>query len=149
MADEDSRHDSHLSFDKLHHEVQLARSLYEVGEPQEAVRKAAERFKNRVAEQADRPDLNNRSLMNHVFSEDRPILAFHEHRDSLTKQYLHNGFRFLAVGLAVAVRNPYTHEDDLPVSQIEAMEWLAFISAMHRRLDRVERVVHQRDPSDA
>lgn len=140
MEDKSIESGSRLSFDHLHSEVRIARPLFDQGHRQEAVRKAAERFSNRVAARADRPDLSGRSLMNHVFSHERPLLVFHEERTTLTEQNLHDGYHFLAVGLAVGVRNPYTHEDEIEVSEVEALEWLAFISAMHRRLDRAQQV---------
>ena len=141
MAGEPAAPASSLSFDDLHAEVQLARGLFSDGYLQEAVRKAAERFVNRVGEDANRPDLSGLSLINQAFSEQQPLLVFTDERDSLSDQNLHNGFRNLAAGLTVAVRNIYTHVDHVPVSEIEALEWLSFISAMHRRLDRVEQVV--------
>lgn len=125
-----------LSLAHLHSEVQLAVELFEAGFLQEAVRKASERYLNRVAEKSEREDLVGQSLVNHVFSSDSPALVFSEGRDSAADRNWHDGYRFLASGLSAGVRNVYTHLDSLPVDDVEAMEWLAFISAMHRRLDR-------------
>ena len=125
-----------LQFTDLHAEVQLAANLYEDGYFQEAVRRAAERFINRIAEKAEREDLTGQDLMNQVFSADKPVLVFSGERATLTERSMHDGYRSLASGLAAAVRNVYTHQDHLKVTQVEALEWLAFISAMHRRLDR-------------
>ena len=125
-----------LRFTDLHAEVQLALDLYEDGHFQEAVRTAAQRFNNRVAEKAEREDLTGQDLMNHVFSTKKPVLVFSEERATLTEKDLHDGYRSLASGLAAAIRNVYTHQDHVKVTQVEALEWLAFISAMHRRLDR-------------
>ena len=71
-----------------------------------------------------------------MFSADKPALVFNEERKTATERNRHDGYRSLAAGLAAGVRNVYTHLDDVPVDQIEALEWLGFISAMHRRLDR-------------
>lgn len=128
-------------FEEFHPEVEIARQLFAGGHLQEAVRKAAERFINRVAQEAEREDLHGSSLMNHAFSAEQPVLVFTERRLTPTDQSLHNGFRFLAVGLTEAVRNVYTHQDDVDVNEIEALEWLGFISAMHRRLDRATQFV--------
>ncbi len=125
-----------LRFSDLHAEVQLAADLFQGGFLQEAVRKASERFNNRVAEKAEREDLSGRDLMNQVFSADKPALVFNEERKTATERNRHDGYRSLAAGLAAGVRNVYTHLDNVPVDQIEALEWLGFISAMHRRLDR-------------
>ncbi len=130
-----------LSFGQLHPEVQLAKGLYADGYFQDAVRKAAERFSNRVAEKAERGDMTGKALMNHVFSAGKPSLIFSEERTTMDEQDWHEGYRSLAVGLSVGVRNVYTHRDELPVNNVEAMEWIAFISAMHRRLDRAVQYV--------
>jgi len=132
-------------FDGFHPEVAIARELFAGGHLQEAVRKAAERFINRVAQEAEREDLHGASLMNHAFSAEQPVLVFSESRLTPTEQSLHNGFRFLAVGLTEAIRNVYTHEDKVDVDEIEALEWLGFISAMHRRLDRAEQMADSLD----
>lgn len=124
----------------FHEEVDIARGLFEGGHFQEAVRKAAERFLNRVAELARRNDLVGAGLVNRTFSENQPILEFDADRSSLQAKNRHDGFRFLSLGLTLAVRNIYSHADDLPVTEIEALEWLGFLSAMHRRLDRVQQV---------
>lgn len=133
-----------LTLDDLHEEMQLVHDLFHDGHAQEAVRKAAQRYVNRVAElAADDPDSRDRQgvdLINRVFSEDSPVLAFNP-RASLTQRDDHNGYRFLGVGLMLAVRNVMTHTDDRGLTTAEAFEWLAFISAMHRRLDDVQQVL--------
>lgn len=138
-----------IGIEDLHPEVQIARTLIESGHFQEAVRKAAERFINRVAFEAERQDMHGVSLMNHVFSADEPVLVFSEQRFTPTQRSLHNGYRSLAVGLTEAVRNVYTHQDELSVSGVEAFEWLGFISAMHRRMDRAEQLVEPPSASEA
>ena len=50
----------------------------------------------------------------------------------------HDGLRELSTGLTAAVRNVFTHETEPQISRTEAMEWLGFISALHRILDRAE-----------
>ena len=139
-----------LTLSHFHAEVQLAKSLFEAGFLQEAVRKAAERFINRIAEKAEREDLIGRALVNHVFSAEKPVLVFSEERTSAVDRNWHDGYRSLAAGLSTGVRNVYTHLDSVPVDENEALEWLAFISAMHRRLDRAfQYVPPPTDPSEA
>lgn len=127
----------------LHREVNPAASLYEDTYYDEAVRKAAQRFVNRVQELVDRPDLDGAGLINKSFSEDSPLLAFSDRR-SLTERDEHNGYRFLAAGLTHALRNVLSHHDNYGLSEISAFEWLCFISAMHRRLDNVFQVPQER-----
>lgn len=137
-----------LTLDDLHSETGIAHSLFRDGHHQDAVRKAAQRYINRVAElAADDPGSRDRQgvdLINRVFSEDRPVLAFNP-RLSLTERDDHNGYRFLGTGLTLAVRNVMTHTDDRGLTPTEALEWLAFISAMHRRLDGAQQVASQAD----
>lgn len=146
MADGDGA----LTLDDLHGETEGAHSLFRDGHWQEAVRKAAERYINRVAERADHPDVADRqgkSLIDRAFSEKDPILAFNSEPPvewTRTERDEHNGHRFLGVGLALAVRNVMTHTDDRGLTPTEALEWLAFISAMHRRLDDVQQVPRER-----
>lgn len=133
-----------LTLDDLHSETGIAHDLFRDGYHQDAVRKAAQRYVNRVAElAADDPGSRDRQgvdLINRVFSEDSPVLAFNP-RLSLTERDDHNGYRFLGTGLTLAVRNVMTHTDDRGLTTAEAFEWLAFISAMHRRLDDVQQVL--------
>ena len=137
MADNSPGSAGVLNFELLHAEVQIAADLFADGHLQEAVRKAAERFSNRVAEKAEREDLTGSALMHQVFSGgDHPDLVFSEERKTASEKSWHDGYRYLAAGLSTGVRNIYTHLDAVQVDEIEALEWLAFISAMHRRLDR-------------
>ncbi len=125
-----------LNLEDLHDDVRVAEDLIRHGFYREAVQKAAERFNVRVAILAERPDLSGSALANTIFSEDKPLLAFSEERQYAAERDIHNGFRFLSLGLNLGVRNLYTHVIDLPVERTEAFEWLSFMSAMHRRLDR-------------
>ena len=43
----------------------------------------------------------------------------------------------------LALRNVMTHADSYALRETDALEWLAFISAMHRRLDGVQQVATQ------
>ncbi len=131
--------DTQLTLDGLHEETRLAHGLFRNGHLQEAIRKAAQRFLNRLSEQAEYPEQQGVALVNLAFSADTPLLAFTP-RNTLTERDEHDGYRFLGVGLAVALRNTTTHADDYAFTRAEALEWLAFISAMHRRLDGVQQV---------
>ena len=73
------------------------------------------------------------------------MLNSHESLDdwTLVDRDEHNGYRFLGVGLVQAVRNVMTHADDYDLAKTEALEWMAFISAMHRRLDGAQQFVPQ------
>lgn len=126
----------------LHPEVGIAHGLFAGGHFDEAVRKASQRFLNRVQELADRPDLDRVGLMNSPFSEQSPILEFND-RETITERDMHNGYRFLAVGLTQAVRSVLTHRDNYGLDGVRALEWLAFMSAMHRLVDEAQQIPQQ------
>ena len=128
-----------LALGDLHEETRLAHDLFRDGHRQEAVRKAAQRFLNRLSERAEHPKKQGTALVNLAFSEDAPLLAFTA-RATRAERDEHNGYRFLGAGLTLAIRNVMTHTDDRGLTPAEAFEWLAFISAMHRRLDNAQQV---------
>ena len=136
MTDDLSGADTDLPLHALHREARVSEALFRDGHYRVAVQMAAERFNIRVAELSERHDLTGGSLVNNVFSDSHPLLVFSETRSALSERDVHNGYRYLALGLTLGVRNVYTHDIRLEVSKTEALEWLAFISAMHRRLDR-------------
>lgn len=124
----------------------MSTALFRDGHYREAVQKAAERFNARVADLSERHDLTGGSLINNAFSETHPLLVFSETRVTLLERDWHNGYRFLALGWPLGIRNIYTHDLDIEVSRTEAVEWLAFISGMHRRLDRTTQT-REREPA--
>lgn len=131
-----------LRLDDLHDELTTSMGLYRDGYFDEAVRKASQRFINRIAERAGRPDLDGAALIQKSFSDDKPLLEFND-RETIHERNEHDGFRFLAVGLARGVRNLVTHSDEYGLTSITALEWMAFISAMHRRLDEARQVTSE------
>ena len=60
----------------LHRELDSAWSLYRGKYYDEAVRKASQRFSNRVKDLSNRPDLDGSALMEHAFSAQSPLLEF-------------------------------------------------------------------------
>ena len=123
----------------LHDELEGSIPLYQDGYFDEAVRKASQRFINRIAERAGRPDLDGAALINKSFADQVPLLEFNT-RQTPYERNEHDGFRFLAVGLARGLRNLLTHSDAYGLTGVTALEWMAFISAMHRRLDEARQV---------
>lgn len=124
---------------RFHPELGLALGLFRDGHFDDAVRKASQRFINRVQELANRPDLDGAGLIEKTFSSQTPLLAFNDRSTSFERDE-HDGYRFLAVGLTRALRNAVTHHDNYGMDDATAWEWLVFISAMHRRLDQAVQV---------
>ena len=139
---------SELDIHELHDELYPAVILYGDGYFDEAVRKASQRFINRVRERTGRLDLDGKAIIDQAFSSKDPLLEFSD-RETSTERNEHDGFRYLAVGLACGLRNVLSHEDEYGLDPISALEWLAFISAMHRRLDDARQVASKRSETDA
>ena len=133
---------------QLHPELHLALGLFEDGHYDDSVRKASQRFINRVQELVDRPDLDGAGLIDKTFSAQSPLLAFNNRSTPLERDE-HDGYRFLAAGLTRALRNVVTHHDDYGLGATAASEWLVFTSAMHRRLDQAEQVTAESEPTAA
>jgi uncharacterized protein (TIGR02391 family) len=78
--------------------------------------------------------LDGSGLMQRVFSPNNPILRCAQ--DGTEQQ----GWMYLFTGVIMAIRNPRAHRlmDDL--TETEAMEWLLFLSALFRTLEKAENV---------
>ena len=132
-----------LAISELHPETQCAHDLIRDGHYRNAIREASEQFLvrlKRLAEESERPDVQGEDgsrLVGRMFAEP-------------TARGEHNGYRLLALGMTQALRNTLTHDPTgAEIDPAEALEWLAFISAMHRRLDRAERSESPRNADPA
>jgi uncharacterized protein (TIGR02391 family) len=75
------------------------------------------------------------TLVDQVFSIDRPLLAFNALRTE-TERSEHKGFASLLKGCFAAVRNPLAHEPKvLWQGEDDAADYLSLISLLHRKLD--------------
>ena len=130
-----------LSLDDLHVWAQRAESEMESGQYRHAVRRAAEEFSIRVASLSGLNEMSGRSLMERAFQRGDPVLPLRPRPGTRSPRSERNeldGLREFSTGLMAAVRNVFTHETEPQISRAEAMEWLGFISALHRILDRAE-----------
>ena len=141
MSDDPEAEGTTLNFDEFHVWVQRAQSEMESGQYRHAVRRAPEDFSIRVAGLSGLDEMSGRSLMERAFRRDDPVLALQPRpgtHSPRSERNEHDGLRDLSTGLMAAVRNVFTHETEPQISRTEAMEWLGFISALHRILDRAE-----------
>jgi uncharacterized protein (TIGR02391 family) len=69
------------------------------------------------------------ALMNKAFGTKTPPLRLSDDDEE------QSGFMFLFKGAVKAIRNRYTHKLINPKTPVEALEWLAFSSALHRLVD--------------
>ncbi len=79
--------------------------------------------------------LDGATLIDKVFSVDRPLLAINALRTE-TEKSEHKGFAALLKGCFAAVRNPLAHEPKiLWEGEDDAADYLSLISLLHRKLD--------------
>lgn len=96
----------------------------------EATKGLAQRIRDRSGIQKD-----GASLVDAVFSIDRPLLAFNTLQTE-SERSEHKGFAQLLKGCFAAVRNPLAHEPRiLWQGEEDAADFFSMISLLHRRLD--------------
>jgi uncharacterized protein (TIGR02391 family) len=96
----------------------------------EASKGLAQRLRDMSGVQAD-----GASLVDRVFSIDRPVLAMNTLQTE-TEKSEHKGFAALLKGCFAAVRNPLAHEPKILWDGADdAADYLSLISLLHRKLD--------------
>jgi uncharacterized protein (TIGR02391 family) len=128
-----------LNLSSLHPRIVLAaKELYLDGHYSEAVGRAAKELNRLVRERTGRTRDDGVSMMHQVFSEtenntDRLIIS------ALVEDWqrdLQAGFRFMMVGCQSGIANVDKHGELLFESELEALECLAVVSHLARRVDR-------------
>mgnify|MGYP003880667111 CR=1 FL=1 len=99
-----------------------------------AVFEAAKGLAQRIRDMAN-VDGDGAALVDHVFSVERPLLAFNTLRTE-TEKSEHKGYAALLKGCFAAVRNPLAHKPKLLwQGEDDAADHLSLISLLHRKLD--------------
>ncbi len=115
----------------------VAADLYRDGHYRNAVLDAAVALVNFVKERSRRHDLDGAGLMRTVFSRNNPILAFNDLADQ-SQQDEQEGLMHLFEGAVLGLRNPRAH-DVLPDSAEYALECIAFLSMLAKRLEQAKK----------
>lgn len=124
----------------LHPEVsRAATKLFRDGHYAEAVGRAVQTLILLVKMRSGRQDLDGDALMRHVFSLKAPLLRFNKLRDR-TDEDEQRGMMELFAGAVAALRNPRAHNPLIKDSPERALEYIAFISLLAKRLDEAEQV---------
>ncbi len=126
----------------FHSEVLAAAGrLFQDGHYRQAILEASIALIHAVAKKANLSEVNGAAGMQHVFSKNDPILHVVAHAEE------QQGYMQLFAGMVGAVRNTAAHPKpgDPEMDLDEALEWLGFLSALFRVLDRAEKVEPQRD----
>ncbi len=108
-------------------------SLFEKGHFNEAVRKAAEKFEDKVQERSGY-NSTGRDLMARAFSNSAIIdLSGLEPEN---QSGFSEGYKFLAMGAMAAIRNIFSHGDETNRKPEECFEMLLYINWLFRYLNR-------------
>lgn len=93
---------------------------------------------NFVKEKSRKHDLEGAPLMTTVFSKNRPVLSFNDLTDKSDEDE-QEGMMHLFMGAVLGLRNPRAHTllDDSPEM---ALEYIALISLLAKRVDQAKRV---------
>jgi uncharacterized protein (TIGR02391 family) len=107
---------------------QIATPFWGIGEYDTALLKVCIALDTAVQAKSGKRD-SGASLMRTVFSRNTPILKIDSRFGN------QGGFMDLFAGVMDAIRNPRAHHHQSQLSREEALEWLAFLSALFRVLD--------------
>ena len=132
-----------LSADLLHHVVWgAAQTQWKTEHRHEAVLAAAKAVNSMLQQKVDRRDLSDLKLIREAFSDKPPEpskarLRFPGIDDEQTRESLRRGAMDFGAGCFAAIRNPVGHlpNDDLELSEQEALERLAALSLLARWID--------------
>lgn len=109
-------------------------TMFRNGHLNEAVRKALERFEKRIQDAVSDHATIGKNLMAKAFKRDCPAIAI----NALTTgndESEQEGFMLLTMGAMAGMRNLYSHGDVDTMSAMDALERLAFVSLLFKRVD--------------
>lgn len=126
-----------LTFENLHAEVRdAAGDMYADGHYEAAVAEAFKSIEVRVR-RVTAIEKSGASLMGDAFRQDGSVLDVAVH-DGRSGQDERDGFHALFRGSMLGIRNQGAHELFEKSDPQEALEYLAFASLLHRRVDKAE-----------
>jgi uncharacterized protein (TIGR02391 family) len=108
--------------------------MFRDGHFNEAVRKALERFEKRVQDAVGDHRTIGRDLMAKAFGSDPPPIQLNALATGNDRSE-QEGFKFLTMGAMSGMRNLYSHGDVAQMGAMEALERLAFVSLLFKRVD--------------
>jgi uncharacterized protein (TIGR02391 family) len=108
--------------------------MFRDGHFNEAVRKALERFEKRVQDALGDHQTFGRDLMAKAFGGEQPPIRLNDLKTANDRSE-QEGFKFLTMGAMSGVRNLYSHGDVEQMGAMDALERLAFVSLLFKRVD--------------
>lgn len=109
--------------------------MFRDGHFNEAVRKALERFEKTIQDMISDQSLFGRDIMSKAFNDNNPLIALNDLKTANDRSE-QQGFRFITMGAMSGMRNLYSHGDISQMSAVDAIERLAFISMLFKRIDK-------------
>lgn len=109
--------------------------MFKAGHLNEAVRKALERFEKKIQDRTGDHKGIGKDLMGRMFRRECPLIPINEGKtgNDLSEQ---EGFMYLTMGAMAGMRNLYSHGDVATMSAMDALERLAFVSLLFKRVDQ-------------
>lgn len=114
--------------------VTAAGALFADGNFRDSIFRACTALSEVIKERSGIVDRDGTKLVEHVFSFEKPILTIAGNEDE------RRGMLWLLKGAVMGLRNSRAHRqgEGEDVNAVETFEWLAFISALVRKVDRAE-----------
>ena len=109
--------------------------MFRDGHFNEAVRKALERFEKRIQDTLGDHKSFGRDLMAKAFDGNPPPIRLNPLQTANDRSE-QEGFKFLTMGAMSGLRNLYSHGDVDQMSATDAIERLAFVSMLFKRVDK-------------
>jgi len=109
--------------------------MFRGGHFNEAVRKALERFEKRIQDALVDHKTFGRDLMAKAFGGNPPPISLNDLKTANDRSE-QEGFKFLTMGAMSGMRNLYSHGDVEQMSGMDAVERLAFVSLLFKRVKK-------------
>ena len=125
--------------------VDVTRDLFVSGFYTNAVLEAMKVLDKEVQAASERMDIAGAKLMQHVFSDDKPILVWSE-RKTISEKDEHRGYQWLFAGSMMGIRNPCAHEPkwmDDPRACLEALVIAQHLIAKLRKARPITKITRR------
>lgn len=109
--------------------------MFRDGHFNEAVRKALERFEKAIQDALGDHKTFGRDLMAKAFGGNPPPISLNDLKTANDRSE-QEGFKFLTMGAMSGMRNLYSHGDVEQMSAMDAVERLAFVSLLFKRVEK-------------
>jgi uncharacterized protein (TIGR02391 family) len=109
--------------------------MFRDGHFNEAIRKGLERFETYIQATINDNNSIGKHLMAKAFKHDHPLIPINENKTG-TEQSEQEGFMYLTMGAMAGMRNLYSHGDAKQMTAQDAIERLAFVSLLFKRVNK-------------